>query len=153
MTLAAAEALAKGIDRSDENAVAPAIMEHAEDQLGYAFDDMSRHDEELKQDAAVAGRVWSLVLTHPSGGSARQGCRFGRPRLSNSGRLTPLCVHADHGGLVFPHALALKNDPSVAVRFAFANKIGSLWAFRRKISGRLQRKISRAMRVATYCVP
>jgi hypothetical protein len=133
--LAAAEALSEGIKVADADAVAPSIKEHAENQLGSAFEKMARQDEALKQDATAASRLWSVVLPylhHPRPAEAPGKATDIGPRASATEAALRLCAIAQAmADIVFPRVSALRNDPSAAVRFAFADNIGSLWSLRR----------------------
>jgi hypothetical protein len=133
--VAAAEALSSAIKAAEPASVAPRVKEHAEDQLGHAFEKMARQREALKQDVVAAERLWSLVspyLRHARPANAPGKATDMGPRVSSAEVALRLCAISQRmADTIFSEVAALTNDPSAAVRFTFAQNIGSLWEFRR----------------------
>ena len=121
--LTAAEELSSAINTVDQASVASRIKEHAEDQLGHAFEKLVRQREALKQDVAAAERLWSLVssyLQHARPANAPGKATDMGPRVSSAEVALRLCAISQRmADTIFSEVAALTNDPSAAVRFTF----------------------------------
>ncbi len=133
--MAAAEAVAAAIRNASADGVATRITEHAEDQLGYALPKLAREQDVLRNDAAIAARLWSLVspmLTHsrPEGVPGKATDRG--PRASATDAALRLCtISQPMADNIFSAMEPLRDDPNAGVRYEFANHFGCLWEFRK----------------------